>query len=1098
MTDETLLQEPKLNTEDLLGESYEPTASEIDQGPKKRKLGELYTGERVQTIDEFEPEAPGIMSHLEDAFLLENEVVSGVNAFTRMLKKDQLDQSFDADFDPISRGESLGLDLDDIEELQFTPNKAVFDFLVKEKQKELDAKQRLAEGGASAVVAELAAGIISPLTLLSVGGIAYKVGQGGVTLGRVAGISALTGAGDAAISEAILQSSQFERTAGETALTIAGGAVLTSMLGTGGAMVLKSIAKRQKKTPEELAEELAKALEEDFAATGPFDQGFTDSDGDMVELYKSVSAAASEVPLTKEQQGIYTNAAVAALVKTTGKLSPAVRLATSKSTTIRTNAEKLLEFSLIRNKNLEGIPTQQAAETHMLAYKGMDADGIKGRIDAYKAYRKEVGRKAAVPPAEFNELVSYASRRNDSAADLGVDAVTQKAIEKAAKATRESLYEPMKALLTDPKVKMLPEDIDPETAPSYLNRMWSAEKIKANESKFKLRVEQWADGEIDKIISTSEEILKRKSASSAEKAKAKQTLDFIRVEGKVNYAAEIGREMFNKITRLDYRMSIHHIKASERGPLKDRTFNIPDLMVEDFLENDINILASAFARKAGAEYELTKAFGVQTPDGLRLDFQKLRDDVLVEREKLAKEIDKKYAKKAREATTAKEKAKIEKKRVKESLKLNNDINDEMAMFETLFDKVRGTYTATAEDPDSTWIRALAFTRNLNYVTKLGGVTTSSFPDAAMPMYVHGFSTYMKGALIPMIKTLTGSKFMANMRDEARSLGLATEGYTQIQQKKLFGVGDTYTKGSGAEKFLENVANNFGKYTGLNYWNDTARTLSFMTSHHRLMGIVNKTKLTSKDTKWITPLGIGEVDLPFIRSEIAKHGFKDGDLTIPNIKNWDNRELARKVTAFFAADVNRTIVTKSVGDVPIMADTAVGKTLFQFKTFGLSSNQKVLMAGMQRNDSEFYQGLTGLVTLGMMTYYFKTIESGRELSDDPLVWIQEGVDRSGIISMLTWANSALLEPAGLGLSSVTEGAPSRMAANYGASGLLGPTAGTITSLFKTGRMFRDLATGNPVAASDIAGARRLIPHNNNTVVRQGFDAIEEGLANTLGE
>ena len=44
-----------------------------------------------------------------------------------------------------------------------------------------------------------------------------------------------------------------------------------------------------------------------------------------------------------------------------------------------------------------------------------------------------------------------------------------------------------------------------------------------------------------------------------------------------------------------------------------------------------------------------------------------------------------------------------------------------------------------------------------------------------------------------------------------------------------------------------------------------------------------------------------------------------------------------------------------------------------------------------------------VGMGMVTYAFKTWDRGAELSDDPKVWITEGVDRSGILGILSEIN-----------------------------------------------------------------------------------------------
>ena len=46
-----------------------------------------------------------------------------------------------------------------------------------------------------------------------------------------------------------------------------------------------------------------------------------------------------------------------------------------------------------------------------------------------------------------------------------------------------------------------------------------------------------------------------------------------------------------------------------RGPMKDRTFNIPDRMIEDFLESNVREVGERYARTMAGEVELTRRFG---------------------------------------------------------------------------------------------------------------------------------------------------------------------------------------------------------------------------------------------------------------------------------------------------------------------------------------------------------------------------------------------------------------------------------------------------------------------------------------------------------
>ena len=49
-------------------------------------------------------------------------------------------------------------------------------------------------------------------------------------------------------------------------------------------------------------------------------------------------------------------------------------------------------------------------------------------------------------------------------------------------------------------------------------------------------------------------------------------------------------------------------KTSLRGPLRNRTFRIPDELIEDFLDNDIEMLGTRYLQNLAGDIELKRAF----------------------------------------------------------------------------------------------------------------------------------------------------------------------------------------------------------------------------------------------------------------------------------------------------------------------------------------------------------------------------------------------------------------------------------------------------------------------------------------------------------
>jgi hypothetical protein len=102
-------------------------------------------------------------------------------------------------------------------------------------------------------------------------------------------------------------------------------------------------------------------------------------------------------------------------------------------------------------------------------------------------------------------------------------------------------------------------------------------------------------------------------------------------------AREISDEVFNTLTgKTTDAPRPEFITVKSRGPLKERTFDIPDHLVEEFLEHDAEIVGRRYARIMGADVELARKFGsvdmVEQLQKIREDYKQLRVGVTSEKE----------------------------------------------------------------------------------------------------------------------------------------------------------------------------------------------------------------------------------------------------------------------------------------------------------------------------------------------------------------------------------------------------------------------------------------------------------------------------------
>lgn len=168
------------------------------------------------------------------------------------------------------------------------------------------------------------------------------------------------------------------------------------------------------------------------------------------------------------------------------------------------------------------------------------------------------------------------------------------------------------------------------------------------------------------------------------------------------------------------------------------------------------------------------------------------------------------------------------------------------------------------------------------------------------------------------------------------------------------------------------------------------------------------------------------------------------------------------------------------------DTEMGKVIGQFKSFAFASTQQVLIGRLQQKDLAALTGFAGAVAMGMFSFYLKRTIQGKELPNDPNVWLVEGIDRSGYLGIMSeFTNIANKVSRG----SFSVGAtPSRYASRNVAASLAGPSVSLIDDSATTigALMTQDISEG------DAKAMWRMIPFNNVAY----FTALQEKFAESV--
>ncbi|MEL5245079.1 MULTISPECIES: hypothetical protein [Serratia] len=590
------------------------------------------------------------------------------------------------------------------------------------------------------------------------------------------------------------------------------------------------------------------------------------------------------------------------------------------------------------------------------------------------------------------------------------------AVQDAARAMRQVVD---RVKVAQQKLGLLPADEELKAIgqTSYFPRVYKVGKIISERDKFRnMLVDWWSRGE---------------KTMSREEAEITADATINKIVG-----AKIPQDFANVFT----------VKAA--GSTRSRTLSVPDRLMKDYLESDANYVLQRHIREASAEVELTRTFGNKSLDKQLKDIQDEYDALM--RSKPA------------------EQAKLAKAR-------DNDIRDITA----LRDRLVGTY-GMPDDPSSFFVRAGAFLRSANFVTKLGGMTVSAIPDLARGVMVNGFSNSMRGysALISRSPAFKAS------RAEMQKMAVGLETILHTRARTMGDLVDSSSRTTAVEAGMERVTDVFGKLTLMGHFDDVNKSVNGMiTSDSILSGAAAAKKLAK--------LGINPNMAGRIRSEFQKHGEVIDGWHIGNFEKWDDQHVAGVFQSAVLKDVNNTVITPGIGDTPLWASTPLGKTVFQFKSFATASYNRATLGGLQEGTAQFYYGTAFQIGLGALTYALKQAANGKDIDTSPQKQLLEGLDRSGILGPLMEYNNMAEKASGgmVGLGAIFgTGTQSRYASRGFIGSALGPTFGLLDTLTDVTSGVLNGDAGDRV----IHNARTLLPGNNLFWIAPLINQVDPGM------
>ncbi len=498
--------------------------------------------------------------------------------------------------------------------------------------------------------------------------------------------------------------------------------------------------------------------------------------------------------------------------------------------------------------------------------------------------------------------------------------------------------------------KIRAEGVLLNTALGYVPRVPRIDKIEKNAEQFKRIVSNWAINHFPNM-----------TRQGADQYADNIILNY--TKSKPFYNLDEGTDQIDWITNA--------------SGAKARTFEIPDRLIEDFLENDIEVLIRHHTKTMGVDIELTRVFG----------------DVSMAR--MIEDITQDYEALIRQAPTVAQKQKL-----KEALA--NDLRDVRG----LRDRVRGTYGAS-KDPHNMSSRFVRQMKSFNVLVGMGGAAISSIPDIIRPIMTEGFKNVYEHGLRHMFKS--HRSIIKQMLDrEAKQAGIAVDAALGLRANAFSDVGDLFGSRFAMERALNSSTGVFFLINGLNYWNQAMKEFTSNIVALRMTSAIMQDyqRLNRLDRQKLLANGIDGNEAFQMQQLIRRHGQQVDGEWLPNTALWENQKLARKFRNALNQSVERTIITPGAGDRALWTSTEYGSLITQFKGYGQGATVRLLTSGLQERDAAFWQGAFLLVGMASLVNELKKKQYGIDKEQSYSELLADAVDRSGVLGWFTDVNNSI--------------------------------------------------------------------------------------------
>lgn len=567
----------------------------------------------------------------------------------------------------------------------------------------------------------------------------------------------------------------------------------------------------------------------------------------------------------------------------------------------------------------------------------------------------------------------------------------------------------------------------------------------------------------------------------------KGTADFTK------YLKDTAETVLDKIKGSARRLAYSDLIQEKRGPELARMLDIPGEKVAYALETDPEKIMSDYTRTIAADVTLASKFGKadMSPiiDKLNEEQHAAVDRIETLTDKAGKPLDEAAKEKLRHETQAFYTA------GKEDLY-------------TLFERVRG-HRGIAADPKSWATRAGKAALAINNARFLGSVIFMQLNDISSPIMRAGLLHSFRDGFVPFVTNL--KQFYKINKKLALEANATISAELHTRMHTINDMWDDPYRGTIAERGLNYISNKVGFATGFDKWTETAKVIATGINNARIMRSI-ETILTGKGSakeiahsqEFLAKVNIDAPIAERIWQEMTspEGGNKVDGIWQPNTDAWNVADDAGRIAkrgylAALTQEMEDMVMTPGL-EKPSMSDANImGKLLFQFRNFGASSTQKILLAGLQEHDARFLNGVMISLALGALSYYLYALSAGGKVEErmqkaldegDYLLFADEAIAR---VNFTGWGNEAQRVaqriPVLRDYASFKGGQTKRYGGDLMAE-TLGPTGDLLDKIYGIMTGVAPVLKGDPITQHTYHLARQVIPFENHLLLRRLFDAV----------